>query len=266
MESLRERIRFWFDDFTTPMGRAVDFAVLALIVLSCIVLVLETYEETPETTAKLLLIEHVIIGLFIAEYLLRLWAARQRLRHVFQFYSLIDLAAILPALVTPHLQVVRVFRVLRVLRLLRFVQDRHFFFGSIRQAHLDTLRIAFTVFSIVFVSAGFIWHFEDGTNPEIEDFGDAFYFTVVALSTVGFGDITPQTDAAKTVTILMIFAGLIFIPWEVRSLIAHATMPTDAQTPDCSRCGLRRHDFDARFCRRCGEKLVPGESAVDDQA
>ncbi|MBN1478615.1 ion transporter [Candidatus Sumerlaeota bacterium] len=264
MESLRERIRFWFDDLTTPMGRLVDIAVIALIVLSCFVLVLETYARTPETAARLLLVEHVIIALFIAEYLLRLWAAEHRLRHIFEFYSLIDLAAILPALVTPHLQVVRVFRVLRVLRLLRFVQDRHFFFGSIRQAHLDVLRIAFTIFAIMFVSSGFIWHFEDDANPAIADFGDAFYFTVVTLTTVGFGDITPQTDAAKAVTILMIFAGIIFIPWELRTLIAHATLPTDAQSPDCPRCGLRRHEPSARFCRRCGERLVPGESEIDD--
>lgn len=260
MNGIREKVRFWFDDLTTPMGRAVDIVVIALILLGCVVLVLETYNLGERMNEQVLKIEWVIVWLFAIEYVLRLWAAKDRVAHIFKFYSVIDLLAIFPVLfiATPHLQIVRVIRALRVMRLLRFVRDRHFFFGSVRQSHLDILRIVFTLFIIIFISAGFIWHFEHlAPGSQLNNMGQALYFSVVTLTTVGFGDITPVSTMGKVVVVLMILAGVIFIPWEVKNLIAHATIGTDDNTPDCPRCGLRHHERSARYCQRCGERLVP---------
>ena len=100
--SVRSTIRFWFDDLATPMGRLVDFVVITLILISCTVLVLETYAQPGQPLehwgGALRTVETVIVGLFVIEYLLRLWAAERRWEHIFKIYSLIDLVAIIPAL------------------------------------------------------------------------------------------------------------------------------------------------------------------------
>jgi voltage-gated potassium channel len=249
----REKIRFWFDDLSTPMGKAVDLCVIALILLSCVVLVAQTYADTELWQGRFLMMEGTIMGLFVIEYGLRLWSSRNRLRHIFKLYSLIDLAAILPVFLvgSVHLQVMRVFR---VVRLLRFLSDRDFPWGRIHASHLTILRIIYILLCIIYVASGFFWHFEKEANEEINDFGDAIYYSVVTLSTVGFGDIVPMTREGRIVTVLMIIAGIIFIPWELRNLVYHATR-TQQRSEHCSVCGFHPHDLDAVCCKRCGSRL-----------
>ena len=165
--SLRARVRFWFEDLSTPMGRAVDLAVLVLIIVGCVNAVALTYWDE-STTLKTF--DGVVTALFIGEYVLRLWSAERPLRHIFKLYSLIDIVAIIPTQVF-GLRGLRIFRLLRVLRLIRFLEKRTFFFGTIRQTHLYVIRLAFTLFCIPFVSAGLIYYAERSTAPE-RQFGD----------------------------------------------------------------------------------------------
>ena len=253
---LRARIRFWFEDVSTPAGRAVDLVVMVLIILACALAVALTYVN-PGTPAGrwLSLADHVITTLFIIEYALRLWSAPHRLRHVFKIYSIIDLIAILPAL-SPEFALFRVFRLLRIFRLVRFLETREFFFGTIRQIHLYILRVAFTLLAIPFVAAGLIYRIEQQANPEhFGTFFDAFYFSVVTLTTVGFGDMVPRTEAGRAVTILMIAAGIIFIPWQVKNLIAYFLSAREKVFTLCPDCGQEYHELDAKYCKRCGRIL-----------
>ena len=132
---LKERINFYFEDLTTPMGKTFDLVVIALIFIMCGVFVLETY-DLPERMMKVVKrVETVITVIFIIEYLLRFWVAQNKLKHFFHIYSLIDLAAIIPIFFAQqHFQVIRVFRALRIMRLLRFLDNPHFFLRQ-HQAH-----------------------------------------------------------------------------------------------------------------------------------
>lgn len=86
----------------------------------------------------------------------------------------------------------------------------------------------------------------------IHNFGDAFYFAVVALTTVGFGDIVPVTGAGRAVTVICILAGILAIPWQV-GLIAREWINLSQKNPAiCSQCGLKYHDKDAVHCKACG--------------
>jgi len=254
----KEKIRFWFEDLKTPMGRATDLAVMALIFIACVLAVVSTYYDfsTPDNRWLWWLEEWISI-LFVIEYLLRLWVAENRLRHIFKVYSLIDLVALLPVIpvVLPQIHVFRIFRLLRIFRLIRFLETRDFFFGAIRLVHLYVARVLFTLFSIPFVSAGLFFYAERGVNPNIRTFFDAFYFSVVALTTVGFGDITPQTPQGRMVCIVMILAGIVFIPLQVKNLIAYFLESRSKVGIPCSNCGQEYHDRDARFCKRCGRAL-----------
>ena len=256
-EKFKERINFYFEDLTTPLGKAFDLVVILLIFLICGLFVLETF-DLPDGTRRIVEeLEILITSVFVIEYLLRLWVAKNKLTHFFHLYSLIDLAAIIPLFFAQqHFQVIRVFRVLRIMRLLRFLDNRHFFFGSIKPVHLVIARIIYIMITIVFVSAGLIFYAEHKINPDkFATFFDGIYFSVVTLTTVGFGDITPVSDYGRVITLLIIVSGIVFIPWQVRSLIAHSINSISKVSLACEECGLGYHDRDATHCKHCGSKI-----------
>ena len=108
---------------------------------------------------------------------------------------------------------------------------------------------------IFFISSGLFFFVENTINPNVDNFGDAFYFTVVALTTVGFGDIAPLSDAGKWVTILMILSGIIFIPWQVSQIVKEWVRMETKKEVICPGCGLRYHDEDASHCKSCGHSI-----------
>lgn len=257
LEKVKQRINFYFDDLTTPMGKTFDLVIIALIFLVCAIFVIKTY-DIPERLEDILnYIETMIIVVFIIEYLLRFWVAEKKLAFVFNRYSLIDLAAILPIFFSQqYFQVIRVFRAVRIMRLIRFLEDRHFFFGSIQHIHLIIFRIIYIMVAIVFVSSGLIYYTEHDINPDhFRTFFDGVYFSIVTLTTVGFGDITPLSDYGRAITILIIISGIVFIPWQVRNLIAHFIFSINKASLTCRECGLEYHDRDAAYCKRCGSKI-----------
>ena len=117
-------------------------------------------------------------------------------------------------------------------------------------------RIVLTLFSIIFVYSGMIYQVEHSVNSEIfHNFFDALYFSIVTMTTVGFGDVTPISPAGRMLTILMILTGIFLIPWEVGELIKQFLNTSGQIELTCSRCGLAFHDVDAEFCKRCGTSL-----------
>jgi len=108
-----------------------------------------------------------------------------------------------------------------------------------------------TIFLIFFITTGFVYSAEVGANPEISNFGDAFYYTVIAVSTVGFGDIIPVTVFGRWITVIAVLVGFIIIPWQATRL---RTLSTNTDTA-CPRCGEAVADAD-RYCRHCGHTLV----------
>jgi voltage-gated potassium channel len=112
------------------------------------------------------------------------------------------------------------------------------------------------LFTIVFVYSGLIYQVEHRVNAE--DFGtflDAFYFSVVTMTTVGFGDVTPTSEAGRLMTVLMILTGIALIPWQLGDLIKQLLKTANQVEKACSGCSLPFHDADAQFCKICGSKL-----------
>ncbi len=257
IKRIKSTINFWFEDIETIPGKTADIIVVALICVVSIIFVIKTYRVSPGLFRVLDLTENIIVGIFVFEYLLRLWSAPNRLRHIFKPYSLVDLIAIIPFFfAADSYQILRIFRALRVLRLIRFLEGRHFFFRRFSRTHVIIIRIFFIIFAIIFVSSGMIFyaeHHRPGAN--IITFADAVYFSIITLTTVGYGDITPVTGFGRFITILIVLSGIIFIPWQVKELIKHFIIPGEKITFKCSVCGLEYHDQDAIFCKRCGAEL-----------
>ncbi|MBW1764903.1 MAG: ion transporter, partial [Deltaproteobacteria bacterium] len=227
----RETLQFYLIDCKTALGKIIDIFIILLNLFICAIIVVETYSVSEATMQLLWKVEVIIVLFFIIEYGARLYAAKSRLKQLVDIYSIIDLIAILPTIsmiVLPHfditfnigfIKLIRSFRIFRIFRFLRFTADPDFFFGSITMQLLKVIRLFLTILIIFFISSGLFFYVESDLNPSVNNFGDAFYFTVVALTTVGFGDIIPRTYAGKWVTILMIFSGIILIPWQISRIV-----------------------------------------------
>jgi voltage-gated potassium channel len=259
---LRGLVRFYLLDHRTWLGKAIDVALLALNLTFVAVFVAGTYPVGERLRADLVRLEGAIAVVFLAEYLLRLYGAESRLAELFDPYTVVDLVAIAPALVvvaSPATLAVeagflRVVRVVRVLRFYRFTRDAEFFFGTVADNTLRALELLLTVLVLFFLSAGLFYSVEHVANPNVDTFGDAFYYTVVTLSTVGFGDVLPVTRAGRWVTVATILAGVIVVPWQA-SKIVREWAARDTVDVTCPNCGLAAHDRDASHCKACGHVI-----------
>ncbi|MGB6296478.1 MAG: ion transporter [Rivularia sp. (in: cyanobacteria)] len=253
----RENTDFYFKDLETPLGKTINLTIVILVMLSSGIFVAQTYEISESVSFVLNVIDILILYIFAAEYLLRLWSAENRIQYIFSFYSIIDLIAILPFFMGAiDISYIRLLRWFRILRLIRYV-DRRFLFGHVTTEDGTIFtRILFTLFTIVFIYSGLIYQVEHPVNPQVfTTFVDAMYFAIVTMTTVGFGDVTPVSQIGRLLTVLMILTGIALIPWQIGDLIKRIIKTANEVETICSGCGLDLHDEDAKFCKICGTKL-----------
>jgi voltage-gated potassium channel len=259
--SLRQAIAFYLEDIETPVGRTINFAIVGLVLISSAIFVAETYPLPAILRDRLELLDTLILWVFGTEYLLRLWCAEAKLKHLFNLYSVLDLLAILPLFLGAFdIRFIRIFRWFRILRLIRFLEGKTIVGYVSRDDSIIFSRIIFTLFAIIFVYSGLIYQVEHPVNPKgFSTFLDAIYFSVATMTTVGFGDVTPQSETGRLLTVLMILTGVALIPWQVGDLIKRFVKTANQVEYPCEVCGLAFHDADAEFCKRCGTALAPPE-------
>ena len=228
-DGFRETLQFYLIDCKTALGKTIDISIIVLNLFVCAILVIETYPVSEATRQLLWKMEVIIVLFFIIEYAARLYAPKSR------FKQLVD--------------------IFRIFRFLRFTADPVFFFGSLTLHVLEVARLFLTIFMIFFISSGLFFYVESGINADVRTFGDAFYFTVVALTTVGFGDITPMSTGGRWVTVLMILSGITLIPWQVSRIVREWVHMASKKEIICPGCGLRYHDKEASHCKSCGHLI-----------
>ena len=261
-KNIRERIQFYLIDCKTLPGKIIDIFIILLNLSFSVLFVIETYNISEELHQFLWNFEIIIILLFSAEYIFRLYGAKNRVKYLFSIFSIIDLVSIVPTLFLvlfpsislsfEFIKIIRLIKVFRIFKFVRFLTDGNFFFGKVSIHFLKVIRLSFTIFFIFFISSGLFWAVEHGVNPKIITFSDSFYFTVVSLTTVGFGDIIPVSEAGRWVTILMILSGIVLIPWQASQIIKEWIIISVKSDVRCTKCGLRYHDRDASHCKSCG--------------
>ena len=257
---LRQKISFYLDDLATPIGKLINIAIAILVFASATSFVAQTYEISEITRHRLTLLDDIILGVFVMEYFLRLWCAEPRLKYLFSLYAIVDLLAILPFFLGAiDVTFIRLLRWFRILRLIRLVESRSLFANKTEDIAI-LFRILFTLFAIVFIFSGLIYQIEHVNNPKFHNFLDAFYFSIFTMTTVGYDDVMPISDAGKLTTVLMVLTGIALIPVQLGELFKRLIVTANKSDDPikeivCSGCGLALHDADAKFCKACGTKI-----------
>lgn len=264
-EAWRQKLHRIVFEAETGAGKAFDITVITLILLSVLVVILESVASIRADYGKLLTaFEWGFTALFTVELLLRLVSVRRPLRFLFSFYGIIDVLAVLPTYLslfvpgTQYLLTIRILRLLRIFRILRlteYVSEARVLRNALTNSRRKIQVFLVAVLSIVTV-VGTLMYVIEGEEHGFVDIPTSIYWAIVTLTTVGYGDLSPKTGFGKFLaSVVMIMGyGIIAVPTGiVTAELAKSARPTTTQV--CEECHADGHDYDALYCKYCGTKL-----------
>ena len=218
---MKKKLWIILEDNTTKKGRYFDYFIQSLIFLSLVSFSLETLPNLSQDTRNFLeTFEIISIIIFSIEYLLRVYVSKARLKYIFSFYGIIDILAILPfylnrVLDLRFLRAFRIFRVFRALKLMRYNKALNRFQLAFKIVKEEVMLFFLVTLVLIFITSAGIYFFENEAQPEV--FKSVFHsawWSIVTLTTVGYGDVYPITLGGKIFTffVLMIGVGLVTVP------------------------------------------------------
>lgn len=266
MNCLKKKLYDIIFEAETPQGKAFDVSLIICILLSIIVIMLESVETIKAQIGSwLYILEWIFTGIFSLEYVLRVWVVKQKRKYILSFYGLIDLISVLPMYLslilsgTHALLVIRSFRLIRVFRVLklaRFVGE-----GQVLVTALKASRHKITVFLLTVLTsvilAGTLMYMIEGKENGFSSIPVSIYWAIVTLTTVGYGDISPNTPLGQAVAsaIMIMGYGIIAIPTGIVTAEMAFQKRKEITTEVCPHCLSEGHDKDAMHCKYCGGKL-----------
>src|SRR5688500_3738931 len=253
--------------YETPAGRRFDLILIALILMGVLgvmrALVASIRERYP---AELLVVEWIFTIIFTVEYLLRLYCTGNIRKYAFSFFGLVDLFTILPtylALFFPgatyltSVRILRVMRIFRILKLMRFIGEANILMRALMQARRKILIFVLFVLTLNVVF-GALMYVVEGPAHGFTSIPVGVYWSIVTVTTVGYGDISPGTPVGQFIASLSMLTGyaIIAVPTGIVSseLINEYQNRSKAEGYDfgisCSQCQRKGHDRDAHFCKQ----------------
>ena len=262
---LRERIHDIMFQHDSPAERAFDGALIVAIVLSVVAVMLDSVPSiNARYGSQLYVAEWVFTALFTVEYVMRLWVTERPLAYARSFYGIIDLGAILPsylAIVFPAgrfllaLRVLRTLRVFRILKLAQYVEEASVLSQALKASRHKIIVFITTVLSVVVV-AGSVMYMVEGRDAGFTSIPIGIYWAIVTMTTVGYGDVAPQTPLGQMLASLLMIVGygVLAVPTGIVTLELQRAS-RGPRTRECPGCGSRAQDEDASYCKYCGTQL-----------
>ena len=250
----------------TPAGKRFDMVLIYAILLSVLALMLESVAAVNSKYHRfLVLAEWTFTILFTIEYLVRIYITPTRLKYITSFYGVIDLLAVLPSyigLIIPGanyllmVRLIRVLRVFRILKLIRYLAEANMLLRSIGQAKRKIL-IFFSSVLVLSTIFGALMFIVEGPQNGFSSIPKSIYWTIVTITTVGYGDITPQTVIGQVIASMAMLTGysIIAVPTGIFTAELTQEILRERQTARCQSCTRSGHDSDARYCKYCGQPM-----------
>ncbi|AWO01126.1 ion transporter [Chitinophaga alhagiae] len=250
-----------------PAGKAFDVALLACILASIVVVMLDSVATLHARYGGFFYaLEWTFTGIFTLEYILRLICIRRPLRYTFSFLGIIDLLAIVPTYLSilfvgaqslMVLRALRLLRIFRIFRLVHFISEMRFLTVAILNSLRKISIFILFVLTVVVILGSVIYLVEDESSG-FTSIPQSVYWAIVTITTVGYGDVAPATTVGKLIAsfIMLLGYGIIAVPTGiVTTEMALAARNRTQSQQACPSCGKEGHDQDARFCKYCGHQL-----------
>ena len=249
----------------TKLGKYFDILLLALILLSTLIVMMESVRIFDAKLHQLFVIIEIVITVFFTiEYVLRIMTIKNKKDYVFSFFGVIDFLAILPFYlslffpITKYFLIIRMLRMLRIFRILNlmdFMNDGYFIVTALKNSSRKIY--IFLLFLMIFsVIVGSMMFMVEGHREGFESIPQSVYWAVVTVTTVGYGDVSPGTPLGKFLSVLLMLAGYSIIAVPTGIVTAEMRNKRQEIGKRCDRCGNGDIDDDSRFCKICGEKIV----------
>jgi voltage-gated potassium channel len=262
----RHRLHEIIFEADTPAGRAFDISLIVAIIASVIVIMLDSVAGiSAHRTQLFVTLEWIFTIFFTIEYILRLYCVRNQWRYARSFFGVIDLFSILPtylSLILPGTQYFIVIRILRVLRVFRVLKlARHVGAAQQLARAMVAARSKITVFLLfvltLVVILGSLMYLIEGAEAGFTSIPKAVYWSIVTLTTVGYGDISPQTSIGQALAALVMILGytIIAVPTGIVSAELVQAARASVSSQSCEYCLHEDHTDNAKFCNSCGKPL-----------
>jgi len=264
--NLRHRIHEIIFEADTRAGKLFDIALIASIFGSVIVVMMDSVRRYHESYGhELLLLEWFFTVLFTVEYLMRLWAVDRPASYAKSFFGVIDLLAILPtylSLFLPGSQVFVIIRALRMLRIWRILKLANYLqeFDNLRsaiRASIHKITVFLAVVLCLVLILGSLMYIIESSEHGFTSIPRSVYWAIVTLTTVGYGDISPQTNLGQFIASCVMILGyaIIAVPTGMVSVELSRELNRNISTQACPSCSREGHDIDAVYCKYCGKLL-----------
>ncbi|MEC3907728.1 ion transporter [Tamlana sp. 2201CG12-4] len=258
----------------TPAGKLFDVVLLITILASVVLVMLESVKSIDNKLHGFLNIsEWVITVLFSIEYIARIVTVKKPLKYIFSFYGVIDLLSTIPKYISiifggvhalAALRALRLLRVFRILKLARYLGASNNLVDALKASKAKISVFLFAVL-IIAIILGTIMYLIEGEENGFTNIPKSVYWCIVTLTTVGFGDIAPQTPLGQFIAslVMVLGYGIIAVPTGIVSAEYTSQSKSKKQkeplvnlnSQSCSNCLAENHKDKAGFCYNCGEKL-----------
>lgn len=266
-DELKQKIYSIVFESDTPKGKLFDIVLIGSITLSVLLVILESMHIFPHSAYLVLrVLEYLLTLFFTFEYLARIYCLKEPRKYIFSFFGIVDLLATLPVYLgfvfhdSHYLLVIRAFRLIRVFRIFKlflFINEGNLLLRSL-WISAPKIFIFFFFVLILVTSMGTVMYMIEGTQPgsDFNNIPNSIYWAIVTMTTVGYGDITPETPLGRFLSAVIMLIGYTIIA--VPTGIVSATMVSEHKKQEkrkCPRCQRDGHDFEAMYCKYCGAKL-----------
>jgi voltage-gated potassium channel len=267
-EIFKQRAHIIIYGTSTKAGRYFDLILLGVILLSVLLAMMETVTDFDfKYHSELVFLEWIITGFFTIEYLLRIVSINRPLKYVFSFYGIIDLLATFPMYLsffyvgTSILSVVRSFRLLRLFKILNHPQFTSQSVQLRRALNASRGKIVVFIYFVLIITIiiGSVMYLVEGKQSGFTSIPASIYWTIVTLTTVGYGDISPVTPLGQFIAsfVMILGYGIIAVPTGIvtAELAKKAQAHSHRTKTPCKDCGAEDYPDNANFCHNCGNSL-----------